>query len=116
MQKELTHEIILEPRFLGPHLMDHLRRQLHQQVEGTCSGRHGYIVAIVTVDGVERGRVEDSGGRVCFSVRYTAILLRPFKQEVVEGLVETVNKMGFFAQVGALQVFVSTHVMPVFNI
>ena len=68
-----------------------------------------------------------------FIVRYRAIVYRPFKGETVDGIVGNVNKvrqsvfsstfrpsrpltpflviqMGFFAEVGPLTVFVSSHV------
>lgn len=67
-----------------------------------------------------------------FIVRYRAIVYRPFKGETVDGVVGNVNKvrpvlacprplrklnvlyhpqqMGFFAEVGPLNVFVSSHV------
>ena len=36
-----------------------------------------------------------------------------FKGEVVDALVTNVNKMGFFATVGPLQIFTSVHLLPV---
>lgn len=79
-------------------------------MEGTCSGRHGYVIAIVSVDRIGSGMVLDSGGSVTFNVEYTAIVLHPFKNEVLDAVVDNVNKMGFFANVGPLQIFVSNHV------
>lgn len=100
----------LEPKFLGPQLRDYLRLQLYRQVEGSCNGRYGYVVAIVNVDHIEHGIVQDSFGSVAFRIRYTAIVLKPYKNETVDAHITTVNKMGFFATVGPLQVFVSNHV------
>lgn len=51
-----------------------------------------------------------STGQARFKCSYTAIVMKPFKGEVVDGKVSNVNKMGFFAHVGPLQVFVSSHV------
>lgn len=51
-----------------------------------------------------------STGQARFKCSYTAIVMKPFKGEVVDGKVMNVNKMGFFANVGPLQVFVSSHV------
>ena len=45
-------------------------------------------------------------------MRYNAIVFRPFKGEVFDAVVTVVNKLGFFAQVGPLQVFVSKHLIP----
>ena len=45
-------------------------------------------------------------------MRFNAIVFRPFKGEVFDAVVTIVNKLGFFAQVGPLQVFVSKHLIP----
>ncbi|TXT13386.1 hypothetical protein VHUM_00753 [Vanrija humicola] len=52
-----------------------------------------------------------STGQAKFKCSYTAIVMKPFKGEVVDGKVINVNKMGFFAMVGPLQVFVSSHLV-----
>jgi hypothetical protein len=52
------------------------------------------------------------GGLATFPMRFNAIVFRPFKGEVFDAVVTTVNKLGFFAQVGPLQVFVSKHLIP----
>merc|ERR1719387_2964293 len=51
-------------------------------------------------------------GFVTFPIRFTAVVFRPFKGEVLDAVVTTVNKLGFFADVGPLQVFVSKHLIP----
>lgn len=56
-----------------------------------------------------------STGQARFKCQYTAIVMKPFKGEVVDGKVVNVNKMGFFAMVGPLQVFVSSHVSTHFQ-
>jgi DNA-directed RNA polymerase II subunit RPB7 len=38
-----------------------------------------------------------------------AVVFRPFKGEVLDAVVTTVNKMGFFAEVGPLQVREACH-------
>lgn len=108
----MTHSISLEPKYFGPGLNEIIRAQLYRQIEGTCTGQHGYILAIVSVDRIGSGVIADTGASASFEVGYTAILLRPFRNEVVDGIVESVNKMGFFASVGPLQVFVSSHHVP----
>ena len=45
-------------------------------------------------------------------MRFNAIVFRPFKGEVFDAVVTQVNKLGFFAQVGPLQVFISKHLIP----
>ncbi|KAF8194706.1 hypothetical protein BJ912DRAFT_959180 [Pholiota molesta] len=97
--KELTHTILLHPSYFGPRMLNFLESKLYSDVEGTCSGQFGYIIAV--------GMVLSGSGQAEFITRYRAIVFKPFKGEVVDGVVNNVNKMGFFADVGPLTVFVS---------
>ena len=108
----MKHEISLPPRYFGPGLRRHLENRLYQEVEGVCNGRYGYIVSVVSIDRVDRGMIEDTFGSANFTLFYKAVIFKPFKNEVVDAVVTSVNQMGFFADVAALPVFVSTEQMP----
>ncbi|TIA75905.1 hypothetical protein E3P91_00210 [Wallemia ichthyophaga] len=92
--------------------MDYINSKLFADVEGTCTGRYGYIIAVLSISDPGSGTVIPGVGTAEFVVKYTAIVYKPFKGEVVDGKVANVNKMGFFADVGPLQVFVSSHLIP----
>ncbi|BGP47573.1 DNA-directed RNA polymerase II subunit [Rhodotorula kratochvilovae] len=112
--KLLTQDLIMHPSYFNQALRGHLSSELRRQVEGSCSGRLGYIVAVVSEDTEEggwRGRIMEDGQAV-FSLKYRAIVYRPFRGEVVDGVVSSVNKMGIFVDVGPLQCFISTHLVP----
>lgn len=103
----------LRPRDFGPNLRDKLLAKLANDVEGTCSKRHGLVVAITGVDKIGKGRIRDDGtGFVTFPVEFQGIVCRPFKGEILEAVVTMVNKMGFFAEAGPIQIFVSNHLVP----
>lgn len=89
-----------------------LKTKLLQDVEGTCTGQFGYIICVM--DGMKidigKGRVIPASGSAEFEVKYRAIVWRPFKGEVVDGIVTTVNNHGIFVDVGPLRVFISGHV------
>lgn len=147
---------MLHPSYFGAQLEDYLRQKLYEDVEGTCSGKHGYlslsisqdlslcihfpgihahiraryIISVITITDIGEGKIIPSTGQAKFKTRYTAIVMKPFKGEVVDAKVVNVNKasllfywfhdrrltvwqMGFFAMVGPLQVFVSCHVSRV---
>ncbi|KAJ1958992.1 hypothetical protein GGI12_004574, partial [Dipsacomyces acuminosporus] len=109
---ELSHTITLHPSFLGPQMKNFVTEKLYRDVEGTCTGRYGYIVAVIAILEIKMGKILPGTGAAEFDVRYSAIVYKPFKNEVVDAVVSTVNKMGFFADVGPLQVFVSQHLIP----
>jgi DNA-directed RNA polymerase II subunit RPB7 len=99
---------------LGASLPALLQETLLAQVEGHCTGRHGYIIAVLGHERHGHGIVQDGSetGAVEFTIKYRAIVLKPFKNEVVDAVVVTVNKMGFFAEVGPLNIFISNHLIP----
>lgn len=41
LQRELTHTITLHPSYFGAQLEEFLKQKLYEDVEGTCSGKHG---------------------------------------------------------------------------
>lgn len=110
----MEHTITLAPEHLGATLPALLQETLLAQVEGHCTGRHGYIIAVLGHERMGRGLVQDGSetGAVEFRIKYRAIVLKPFKNEVVDAVVVTVNKMGFFAEVGPLNIFISNHLIP----
>jgi len=109
---ELRKELLLNPKYVGPNIRELLVEKLIQSVEGSCSGRWGFVVCVTDVIEVGKGKIREGGGLATFSIRYNAVVFKPFKGEVFDAVVKTVNKLGFFAQVGPLQVFVSKHLIP----
>lgn len=112
--KDLSLNLTLHPLYFGPQMNQYLRDKLLSDVEGTCTGQFGYIVCVLDCMNIDigRGRIIPLLGKAEFEVKYRAVVWKPFKGEVVDGVVTTVNKMGFFADVGPLLVFVLTHLIP----
>ncbi|KAE9592508.1 putative DNA-directed RNA polymerase [Lupinus albus] len=108
----LERNMQLHPRYFGRNLRDNLVSKLMKDVEGTCSGRHGFVVAVTGIENVGKGLIRDGTGFVTFPVKYQCVVFRPFKGEILEAVVTMVNKMGFFAEAGPVQIFVSNHLIP----
>ena len=70
-----------------------LESKLYSDVEGTCSGQFGYIIAVVSILDIGKGMVLSGSGQAEFITRYRAIVFKPFKGEVVDGVVNNVNKV-----------------------
>ena len=92
-QKELTHTILLHPSYFGPRMLQFLESKLYSDVEGTCSGQFGYIIAVVSMSDIGNGIVMPGSGQAEFVARYRAIVFKPFKGEVVDGVVNNVTKV-----------------------
>merc|ERR1711876_4346 len=108
----LDHEIMLHPRYFGPQLMDTVKQKLFSEVEGTCTGKYGFVIAVTTIDQIGAGNIQPGQGFVVYPVKYKAIVFRPFKGEVLDAVVTQVNKVGLFTEIGPLSCFISRHSIP----
>lgn len=64
------------------------------QVEGTCDGKYGFILAVLQVVDTGRGVVREGSGSAVFNLKYKCICMKPFKGQVMDVLVTSVNKVG----------------------
>ncbi|KAI9882925.1 MAG: hypothetical protein M1823_005327 [Watsoniomyces obsoletus] len=108
---EMEREITLHPSFFGPRIKEYLISKLLEDVEGTCDGQI-YIVSVMDTYDISEGRIVPGSGVSEFTIRYRAVVYRPFKGETVDAIVTSVNRMGFFASVGPLPLFVSSNFIP----
>lgn len=74
-------------------MLQYLESKLYADVEGTCSGQFGYIIAVVSILDIGKGMVLPGSGQAEFITRYRAIVFKPFKGEVVDGVVNNVTKV-----------------------
>ncbi|CAH1637844.1 unnamed protein product [Spodoptera littoralis] len=88
----LEHEILLHPRYFGPQLLDIVKQKLYTEVEGTCTGKYGFVIAVTAIDSIGAGLIQPGQGFVVYPVKYKAIVFRPFKGEVLDAIVTQVNK------------------------
>lgn len=79
-------------------------------MEGTCTGKYGFVIAVTTIDQIGSGVIQPGQGFVVYPVKYKAIVFRPFKGEVLDAVVKQINKVGMFAEIGPLSCFISHHV------
>lgn len=128
---ELERVISLHPSFFGSRVKEYLTNRLLEDVEGTCTGQY-YIICVMDAYDISEGRVIPGSAVAEYTVHYRAVVWRPFKGETVslgrsrrtgrgrsgtnlsygqvDAIVSSVNRMGVFADVGPLPVFVSNHV------
>ena len=92
-QLELTKELDVPPRYLGPKLNAEIDRRLRQEVEGFCSGQHGFVIAVVNLLEVGKGLIREGVGSCVFRVRYSCITFMPHKDEALDAVVKSVNKV-----------------------
>lgn len=113
--KKLKRDIQLQPMHLGPKMKKKVFEQLLEEVEGKCLGKHGYVIRVLTLDNdaIQPGKIDNDNGSVNVTVFYSAIMLRPFKNEVVDTIVfNAADDNGFFARIGPLEIYIHKYNMP----
>eukprot|EP00871_Galdieria_phlegrea_P002906 jgi/Galph1/3616/GphlegSOOS_G2247.1 len=112
-QVELTRNVRVHPRYFTANLKENLIQGLMDEVEGTVSGRFGFVVSVLEVmQPLPKGILREGLGFAVFPLKYQALVFRPFKGEVLDAIVTNVTRHGIFAQVGPLTIFVSRHQIP----
>jgi len=53
----MEHEILLHPQYFGPKLLDTVKQKLFTEVEGTCTGKYGFVIAVTTIDKIGSGTI-----------------------------------------------------------
>ncbi|VDN12545.1 unnamed protein product, partial [Dibothriocephalus latus] len=84
---KLDHEILLHPKYFGPNLIETVKAKLFSDVEGTCSGKCGFIIAVTSIEHIGAGILLPGRGFVQYHIVYRAIVFRPFKGEVIDAIV-----------------------------
>jgi DNA-directed RNA polymerase II subunit RPB7 len=99
--------VVMPPSYLGPELQSILKAKLIEKVEGSCTERCGYIVCVLKVEEISTGKILDTSGDVLFNIKYKAVVLKPFVNEVLDGVIEKVDKYGVTVTVGPVLFFIS---------
>lgn len=80
--KEETKTVTLHPSFFGPNVKEYLINRLNEEEEGRCTGDHFVICVMDTVD-IGEGRVVPGSGFAEYTIKYRAIIWKPFRGETV---------------------------------
>lgn len=91
-KKEMERAVMVHPQFLGRNLLQHVKDQLVSEVQGMSLDDAGFIIAVLRVnDEMQRGVIDHLTGFVKYRVAYSALMFRPFKNEVLDATVKAVS-------------------------
>mmetsp|Transcript_100735 Transcript_100735/g.285535 ORF Transcript_100735/g.285535 Transcript_100735/m.285535 type:complete len:179 (-) Transcript_100735:44-580(-) len=99
--------LLVKPEYCGPGYHEYLEEALRQKVEGSVQEKCGLVIAVKNSGPIDKGKIQEGTGLIMVSMKYKAVVLQLFKNEVVDCEVVEVNKLGFFAEIGPVRVFVS---------
>lgn len=109
----LTKDLLLEPKDMGKHVKQRMGELLKEAVEGKLMGNYGFVIAVLQVESIGSGKVDNSMGSAMYRIQYTALVFRPFAQEVCDCTVTNCNAYGInCTMAGMLDVFVHRSQMP----
>jgi DNA-directed RNA polymerase II subunit RPB7 len=108
--KHFVHKLTLHPQYTGQNIQSLIQDYLLKKVEGTCTSS-GYIISVLRIENVSEGRILLSG-HTSFRVEYQALVLRPVNGEIIDAPIVSCTRMGYFASVGPLSVFISNYQIP----
>lgn len=80
--KEETKVITLHPSYFGPNVREYLITRLNEEEEGRCTGDH-FVICVMDMVDIGEGRVLPSGGQAEYTIKYRAIIWKPFRGETV---------------------------------
>jgi DNA-directed RNA polymerase II subunit RPB7 len=92
-------------------MVKYLETKLRADVEGTCSGKFGYIINVIEIRDIGKGMVLPGRGEAEFVTRYNAIVFRPFKGEVLEGVVYNVIQVRWQASCSSATVLLLRYLL-----
>lgn len=59
---------------------------------------------------ISDGRIQDTTGEVIYKVKFSALVFKPYKGQVIDGVVFSVDNSGFMIESGPLKAFISVMV------
>lgn len=80
--KEETKVITLHPSYFGPNMREYLITRLNEEEEGRCTGDH-FVICVMDMVDIGEGRVMPSSGHAEYTIKYRAIIWKPFRGETV---------------------------------
>ncbi|KAJ6172609.1 hypothetical protein N7470_001676 [Penicillium chermesinum] len=104
--KEEAKVITLHPSYFGPNMREYLIARLNEEEEGTCTGDH-FVICVMDMVDIGEGRVIPSSGHAEYTIKYRAIIWKPFRGETVDAIVTSVKPTGIFTLAGPLSVFIA---------
>ena len=111
---KFTRDISISPSDLSKDLKKIIKVKLIEQVTGTCNEKYGYLIKVINIEDMKNGYIMDGTGDIIFKMKYQVVLLRPFKGEVCDGVIEKVlgSDGGIHVRVGPMLVFISNDDIP----
>lgn len=108
----LETAVVIPPHLLRYNLTNVVQDRLVRKIQGRCTAADGFIIKLKHIVDIRGGALDHRSGSVNYTVDYVASCLRPEVNDHVKAIVTRVLKMGIFADLGPLSIFIPVTHMP----
>lgn len=110
----LEAHVTIPPHSLRDNLHYAIHDRLARSIRGRCTESDGFVLELKRIPegGIRGGQLDKRSGSVHYVVEYIARTLRPNVGDEVEAIVSRVLKMGVFADLGPLNIFIPYSRIP----
>lgn len=105
-EKKLQAHVTVPPHSLRYNLQHVIQDRLSRTIKGKCTEENGFILSMKRISEIKGGLLDKHNGSVHYNVDFIAQTLRPQIGDIVEAVVSRVFKIGVFADLGPLNIFV----------
>jgi len=109
---KLEASIVIPPHQLRYNLKYVIRDRLTRSTRNKCTEKNGFILDLKHIAEIRGGVLDKRSGAVNYTVEYIAETLRPETGDIVEAIVSKVFKIGVFADLGPLNIFIPYNRLP----
>ncbi|KAI5171405.1 DNA-directed RNA polymerase II subunit RPB7 [Nematocida sp. LUAm3] len=110
--RKLQERIVVSPKLLGKRIDEVVKEKIVEEIEGKCTADSGYVISLISIDALSSSQIEPENASATFLVEYSALILLPQKNEVLNAVVHEINKIGIFCFIGPFSIFISMYQIP----
>ena len=100
---EVEDHVRVEPKHFGLPTNEAIERQLNESYVDSISKELGYVISVISVDGVEDGVIIPGDGAAFYKSTFKLLVWRPELHELVYGTISEITNFGAFMQIGPAQ-------------
>ncbi|XP_068635522.1 DNA-directed RNA polymerase V subunit 7-like [Aristolochia californica] len=117
LEAEMSENVLIPPEELhgeGLKLQRSVILHLLSDIfDKKATKEHGYLLAVTNMKSIGMGKVREFTGEVLFPVTFKCITFKPFKGEILVGVVQKILKHGILLSCGPMAIiFVAAQTMP----
>lgn len=100
---EVEDHVRVEPKHFGLETHEAVEKQLNESYVGSVSKELGYVISVISVDGVDNGVLIPGDGAAFYKSQFKLLVWKAELHELVFGTIAEIANFGAFMQIGPAQ-------------